>query len=162
MSVPVEKILAAAKTLAGFNIRGVRGDPSFTFTLNASQIEALMVLVQAAPQIADVFKGRTGDQKTEAGITLPSGYHLDTNLFSAGVFEGLGARAHNVLRDAGLETPRLLRYFPDRKDNSFGAVTLLVHLPNCGRVTLRIVRDALERVGFIPDKFPCLRMTHGR
>jgi Bacterial RNA polymerase, alpha chain C terminal domain len=154
MSVPVETIVSAAKTLqvsnlrkritevCGDNLEEVHRIPPVIFPY----IHHLLTLVDAAEQIAQCFQLRMV-VRAEEGVTLPPGFELNSPLFGPeGILEEESERCKGCLKTEGIHTVR------DLKENIRG----VMHIPGFGRKTLGEVKQRLIKKGFRPDEFRCL------
>ncbi|MBY0310414.1 hypothetical protein K2Q16_04715 [Patescibacteria group bacterium] len=154
MTVPEKKIVDAAQALVDFRLRGQVG--ATTFSLTPREVHAIMVLVEASPQIAKAFGECNFPSKVQAssavrvveGITLPEGYDFTTPFYGErGIFKGLSKRVENNFRWENLKT------VGDLARRTCG----IQRVPNLGLVSLAKIKEGLRQCGFDPEEFWCLQ-----
>lgn len=155
MSIDPSRVVDAAEAVAAAWAKKLG---EFTVEEVVVLLSHAAVLAQAAPQIAGAF--RTSESpalRMEEGITLPTGFELDTNFYKRGVFEGMPSRCHVALTNAEATTPRMLLAAPRRKIAHRTNAEYLVQESNVGSRTVREVRECLREAGFNPDEFSYLQ-----
>jgi hypothetical protein len=148
MTVLAEKIVAAAKILGTSGLRA-RLD---AVTPNESHrvlpeiwpyILQILILVDAADQIAEAFRERIVDSETTNLLELPA--------FSE---SSIGVRAVTALMNDGATTLSNIERLGLMSED--GSRHRLRSRPNFGSVSMARVREAFRAVGVDPDKYPYL------